>query len=400
MSATVICHGCGQKITIPDDHLRNKIQCSGCGVFCPVPAGATRPKPAAPSKSSHSPLPDKPRNVEKTASSTIEQTVEDILFGPDTIPSCPNCGRKVEGVTGRCGHCAGRRTDAPKPLRPKKAKAAAAEPHLALDDPDDDEWGNNNPYDVIGGVYAPCPNCGREMSPESVVCISCGLNRDTGKKLKKEYQPIDRTWETDWPLQTRVIAFIVIQGGSSFLGILSWYLGADLVGFSLSWFLSGCMLAFLLGSFERIHITRDIKGKVELTKYWRFAFVPIPRKDVPPWQHECISTGRYVSAGYFEWLVFLGMLISGVLPVFLEVLSTIGSGNMEHPLKIVAQLIAGSIPPGIWWFFTIHKVTFYVALCRDHGFPETYVYKGWHEEQMRDVAETLRDASGLQLARG
>jgi hypothetical protein len=407
MNAAVICHGCGQKISIPDEHQRNKIQCPGCGVICPVPAGATRPKPVVPAKTAVPPqaVPSSskshPKKTEDAAAARAEHSVEDILFGPDPIPSCPNCGRKVEAVTGRCGFCSGRRTEAPQPLRPKKAAAAPAEPRLSLDDPDDDEWGDGSPYEVAGGVPAPCPNCNRPLDPETVVCLSCGFNRQTRQKLKQEYQPIARSWETDWPLRTRLLIFLMIQGGSLGLGVLSAVLGgAELKDFALSWFLSGFMLAFLLGSYERIQLTRNRKGRVELSKFWRFAFVPIPRKDVPVWRHEGIVTGKYVSAGYFEWLVLLGMLISGVLPVCLDILSTIGFGTMEHPVKIVAQLIIGLIPPGIWWYFTIHKLTFFVALCRDHGFPETYVYKGWHEEQMHEIAETLRDASGLQLAQG
>ncbi len=405
MSAAVICHGCGQKISIPEDYQRNKIQCSGCGVICPVPVGAARPKPVAspkaagPTSASSS---DRPKPVEETTPGKVEQTVEDILFGPDPIPSCPNCGRKVDGVTGRCGYCSGRRTDAPKPLHPKKANAASAEPRLSLDDPDDDdEWGDGNPYEVAGGLPSPCHNCSREMAPESVVCVSCGYNRRTRKKVKKEYQPIARSWETDWPLRTRVLTFLVIQGGSSFLGVLSAIFGASLNDFALSWFLSGLMLAFLLGSYERIRITRDRRGKVELTKFWRIAFVPIPPKDVPVWRHEGIVTGKYLTAGYFEWVVFLGLLISNELPIFFEVFGdmTLG-GGIEHPFKVAAQLLVGLVPPALWWYFTIHKETFFVALCRDHGFPETYVYKGWHEDQMHDVAETLRDASGLHLSRG
>jgi hypothetical protein len=400
MSAAVICHGCGQKVSLPEGYARNKIQCPSCGVICPVPAGAAPAKPAAPSKTSPAPPPERPKRADETASSQVESTIEDILFGPDLIPSCPNCGRKVEGVTGRCGYCSGRRADAPKPLRPKKAKAAAAEPNLSLDDPDDDEWGDVNPYDVAAGVPTPCPKCRKDMAPDDVVCVSCGFNRRTRKKHKKEYQPIDRSWETDWSLHTRALAFLVIQGGSSFLGVLSWLLGADLTGFALSWALSGAMLAFLLGSYESIRITRDARGRPQLLKSWRVCFVPIPTRSVPVWQHEGIVTGRYITAGFFEWLVFLGMLISGELPVFLEVLTTIGFGTMQHPFVIAAQLIAGIIPPAIWWFFTIHKVTFFVALARDHGYPETSVYKGWDEGQMRDIAETLRDASGLTLARG
>ena len=48
MSASVICHGCGQPVPVAEGYRRNKIQCPACGVICPVPAGAAAAKKAAP----------------------------------------------------------------------------------------------------------------------------------------------------------------------------------------------------------------------------------------------------------------------------------------------------------------------------------------------------------------
>src|SRR5271156_1781958 len=47
----VICQGCGQAFSVPEGYTRNKIQCSSCGVICPVPAEARTPASSAPAKS-------------------------------------------------------------------------------------------------------------------------------------------------------------------------------------------------------------------------------------------------------------------------------------------------------------------------------------------------------------
>ncbi len=45
MSDTIVCHGCGVAVPVPDDYARNKMQCPECGVMCPVP-----PRPPAKKK--------------------------------------------------------------------------------------------------------------------------------------------------------------------------------------------------------------------------------------------------------------------------------------------------------------------------------------------------------------
>src|SRR5262245_18550870 len=47
----VICQGCGQAFDVPEGYARNKIQCPGCGVICPVPAGGGGGAPARPARS-------------------------------------------------------------------------------------------------------------------------------------------------------------------------------------------------------------------------------------------------------------------------------------------------------------------------------------------------------------
>jgi hypothetical protein len=368
MSDTIICNGCGQRVEIPPGYQRNKIQCPNCGVICQVPAGAARaPAPGA----SRTQAPAAPKAIAAradtvepvTAPAEVEQTIEDVLFRPDTIPSCPKCGRKVNAAN-RCPVCHGGPSPDP-PIRRKKAKFMPPEPRLQLDDPDDEE-SDGNPYDVQGGLPVPCPNCHAEMEPNAVVCVSCGFNRQTRKKLVKTYEPMRASWESSWSFQTRLLIFLSIQGGSSLLGLLAAALGSgELIVFSFSWCFAGCLLAFLLGTFDKIDLARDRRGRVELFKTWRLCFLPMSPMEIPIVEYEGIVCGKQNDAKFWEWVLFLCLLISGILPGL------------------------------IFWYFTIHRDRYFVALCRDHGFPETKVYLGFSEAQMHDIAEKLRDASGL-----
>jgi hypothetical protein len=82
---------------------------------------------------------------------------------------------------------------------------------------------------------------------------------------------------------------------------------------------------------------------------------------------EGVSLTSSYEAGIFEWLVFFLLL----------------------PYGIISGLV--------WWYYAIHKVTFRVALTRDHGYAAVIVCQGWDEAQMRDVANTIAGAAGLQF---
>ncbi len=58
------------------------------------------------------------------------------------------------------------------------------------------------------------------------------------------------------------------------------------------------------------------------------------------------------------------------------------------------------VPGIIWWYLAIYKVTFHVSLSREHDFPEYILFSGWSQEQMKEIAYALRDASGLRYDEG
>jgi hypothetical protein len=128
------------------------------------------------------------------------------------------------------------------------------------------------------------------------------------------------------------------------------------------------MTSFLLGTFDRLDLVRDDRGKVTLTKTRRICFFTAYALPIDVRGHEGIVTGRSNEVTGWEWLVFFFLLVSGIIPGL------------------------------VWWYYIIHKITFQAALARDHGYPAAIVYQGWDEAQMRDIAVTLSGAAGLHLA--
>jgi hypothetical protein len=127
------------------------------------------------------------------------------------------------------------------------------------------------------------------------------------------------------------------------------------------------MGSFLLGTYARLEVERTSRGKVKLTKTWRACFIPLTPRPVDWRSHEGIVTGQSREVEIWEWLVLFFMLTLGIIPGIL------------------------------WWYFTMHKVRFHAALATDHGYPSVYLFEGWSEAQMQDIAHTVADATHLPL---
>src|SRR5581483_3388367 len=117
--------------------------------------------------------------------------------------------------------------------------------------------------------------------------------------------------------------------------------------------------------YDRIELRRDSRGRVELTKIWRVCFIERPPTNIEVRGFEGITTGCDDDVGFSDWFVMYCLFFSGILPAIL------------------------------WYFLVISRITYYVALCKDHGYPELILYRGWDQNLMREIADTVQDVTGL-----
>ena len=334
MAIAIICAKCGQALQVEEDDSRQEIECLWCGARCPVPARA---------KLEQKPVPAVPMNLE---------------INPKTQPPAPPAEEPPPG--GKWYEQApyafkdNLPPPAPPAAEPEPPPFVPRKPTVSFSDDDDGQ-----PYPV-DGRDRPCPGCGRFIPVEAVVCTSCGFDQKKGAKVAKTFEPIHRTWEAGWTFERRRKVFFIGQAITLSLGIIGSISLREYFLFFLPWFLFTLLTVYLLGTWDRIDLTRNKKGRVVLKQTWRFFFMPQPTKTIPLGDYEGLSSGKWRDPDFWDWGIALFGLLMGIGPGVL------------------------------WWYFFIHKEMFYVALTKDHGHPELFLYRGWKEDYMREIADTVR----------
>jgi hypothetical protein len=306
-------------LPIPDDYPRRKIQCPQCGVFCEVPV-LTQKAASRPKRSGEHPKPPAP-----------EPTTEETELPPDVW------------------------TD-PYPQPPSQI----AEPEETGTDEDD-----GRPYRVGGKEYK-CPECKEILTAEAKLCPKCGFNLETGKKAVRVYEPLERHWEAGMPLQRRVRLFILSECVILAVALPGAILAGSLTVFLTTWLTFTILLAFVLGTFDHLDLTRNKRGKVVLTQTWRVLFFTRPATTIALREYEGVMTGLSYDVGCLDWAIFLILLPMGVVP-------------------------------GLWWLWAMRQNTYSVALTKDHGFPERILYRGWNQTRAKEIAQVLHEVTGLPL---
>jgi hypothetical protein len=160
-------------------------------------------------------------------------------------------------------------------------------------------------------------------------------------------------------LPRRLVLFLMGQALALPLSLLgAWALGGW-GGFVGPWLVFSVLTAFLLGTYARTDLIRSESGKVRLIQTWRVCFVARPAQAIRRSEYEGVVSGKGRAADVWDWFVQVLLLIMGILPGVL------------------------------WWYFVIRPDSYFVALTRDHGFPERTLYWGWDERQAQDMARTL-----------
>jgi hypothetical protein len=275
---------------------------------------------------------------------------------------------RKRGRTAKCPVC-GAAWPAPA-ATPKAALPAVPVPpppdEFAGSTPDE-EPDSGNPYRTADAGSRRCPGCSAWLAPEVVVCVRCGFDLRSGQKLVKEYQKLDRAWDSGMSLRTRLALFALCQAlallaiGTGFASLEP--SSGSAAAFGFSWLVYTTMTAFLLGSFDHVELKRYRSGRVDLVQRLRLGFIPRPARKIDVRAYAGVIHGTAAHAGWWEWLVFFILFLTGLV-----------------------------VPALVYWYCVIFHIEYTVSLTNVHGNPEVYVYRGWKEEQMHEVAQTLRDA--------
>lgn len=245
---------------------------------------------------------------------------------------------------------------------PQKSKAP---PHPLGEDEDDNGEAYELPPEEV--KTRACASCGKQIDLLAVICVHCGYNAELKEKVERTYQPIEREWESGWPFNVRLAIFLAMQSlnvaSLAFSFFIGGYVGVTVfgVGFYVA------LQAFIFGSYESVRIRRNRKGQTDVTVTWRVCFIPMAPKKINWRQHEGVAFGAYDATSLMDWIMLLFLLPMFILPAIL------------------------------WYFYIIRPDRFFAALCRDRGFPETYLYRGMNEKRAKEVAQVTTDATGLPL---
>ena len=339
MSATILCAGCGGRVTIPEDYARGRIRCPECGVMSDVPATAQKRAPAA-DASRRSPPQGAP-----------DADAEKILLGADPAP--PAAAKPARRKPSQAVQAERPRTAEPlHPLPPS--------PNAQATDEDD-----GRPYRVPAlDEVRPCPQCNRAIARDAVVCTLCGYNLQTGKKAKQEFEPVERSWQGGWQPRLRLGLFIAAEVLFLVTAIIGLVSGTPVFGVFFPFLLFSAMTAFLLGTYDQIHLTRNKKGRVRLTKTWTACFLPRPPQQVDVHDYGGVVYGPIEETSIMEWFILL-------------------------------ILLPTIVPAVIWFYFVFVRTSYQVALTKQHGHDELVLYRGGDQAMIIDMAETLREVAHL-----
>jgi len=355
MAFSVVCTGCAQRLEVADDFPRRKLRCPHCGVMCELPPpGKER---AAVSN------PVKPK-AEKAARPA-----------PQPAPSSP--ARTVQA--------------APKgPVPPEPIYEFSS-------DPDD-----GKPYGVHGGIPRPCPNCHKDMEPNARLCVSCGYDHETAKAPEKVFEPVEHEWEAGWPFKRRLKYAVLGAIAFFLLGLAGTLASGEWLSFILSWLTFTGMVFFLFGTFDRVNLSRNKRGQVKLHYSWRCCFIEWKSDRVLMKDYDGVVTGRMSEAGILHWALFGFLVLSGVFTSLNIAIGALAAEKIHFLewLGMIVLMVLGFVPAAITFYIFFVKIEFFTALAAGHGFPALYLYKGWKEEHMNDLAETISKVAVIPLQRG
>jgi hypothetical protein len=362
MGVTIICPQCGHTSEFAGSSMPGDAECLLCAARLQAPE-ESKVAPTTGHSSRQRLRPASPQQNPVKSANSIPQLGQKkpAHKGPAKTAS--------EAVASQSGSAGTSNVDLPIPLlndlipveEPRSERVASKIAAIApVVDPERDQA--DGPYEIADRDLRRCPNCTQMVKNTGPTCERCGADLDTGKVQPKVYQPLERDWHSGLSLESRVRLFVIAQLIVVPLGLLGAWWSGSLALFLGPWIPFTGLMAFLLGTYESVHLSRNKRGQVRVTKTWRICFKQQEPATYKLAEYEGVVAGQTHEVDFWDYLTAVLLLVFGI------------------------------IPGVVWWLYAMQKVSFYVALGKDHGYPAVMLYKGWNEPLAMDIADTIRKA--------
>src|SRR5438105_1406205 len=248
LSISITCHGCGQRLRLPDDFARRKVRCSACGVYCEVVEPVKKPRAAAPAEKQASKNESPPAGKKAAKATPLPSGKQ-----PARIPSPP---AKAEAIFEESYRQMTAPLPAPQSTTPTdplpKTPSELAKGKAGSEKPDNDAM-----YGLVAADSKKCPDCHKDLPLDVKLCMHCGFNLETGKRPVKVYEEVNKTWEAGWPFARRRNFYVICMGIIPAAALTGAASTGQWAAFLFPCFYFAMLFTFILGTYDRLDFTRD-----------------------------------------------------------------------------------------------------------------------------------------------
>jgi hypothetical protein len=284
---------------------------------------------------------------------------------------CSGCGQGLRVPTGHdgpyieCPAC-GEICDVPRqaPAGAFKATPSSRAP-VAKAAANDDE--DDSPYKIPPdpNEKTPCPKCRGSIKPDAIVCAHCGYHLETGETFERVYKTVDLQWESGLPFRIRFGIFSGTAGMAMVAAVIVGVAQGEWATSAISVVLGMALQAYVLGTYARVNLSRNRRGRVRLFRTWRVCFIPLRTIELNWRAYEAIGTRQSGEPDFWDLAIFLFLLPFGLIPAI------------------------------VFWMFMIQPGQYDVALCENHGYPAVIIYRGPSQKLAQQIAAKIREYTNL-----
>lgn len=305
---------------------------------------------------------------------------------------CADCGRKLrakqgqEGEKAHCPSCGGLTVipalEGEEPASPAKARDEGPGTLRLADDEDAPKPRKKK------AAESTCPECDEPMERGAVICIECGFDLRIGKRRKTKVKRVERHWMVPPGLVVRFVG--LVAGLLVTAGICAAVAASGTHPLPVALAFVGVALLFVVvaGWYHTLHLARDPKGALLLTKRTYLCFAPIGSQAVD--LGDCVAI--QIDAGNSPLATAGSVPFSETMMVIMVALLFAWAGWI-----VIIRPRGGASTAGD---STTGSSSFAVRLlARRRRDVLLTLYSGSDEEFMRDLVDTISAQGELEIVR-